>query len=114
MTQPDPYRTQSDAPTTSTSPYLSPQQYGSPNNSYPGVPVGTNPWAIAALVLGLCGTAIFAVVTGHVALSQINRSGEQGRGLAIAGLVLGYLEIVLWFVFFAAIMGFFALGASQT
>ena len=33
------------------------------------------------------------VITGHIALAQIKRSGEKGRGLAITGLVLGYLYI---------------------
>jgi hypothetical protein len=37
--------------------------------------------------------AVAGVVTGHVALAQIKRSGEKGRGLAITALVLGYLYI---------------------
>lgn len=59
--------------------------------------------AIASLVLGILGiilclaplTAIPAVICGHVAWSQIKRSSGtlQGEGLAIAGLVLGYLGI---------------------
>lgn len=116
MTQPDPYSADqygaAQAPTSS--PYLGQPQYGSPSGYYPGVQRGTNPWAITSLVLGLFGTAIFAVITGHVALAQINRSGEQGRGLAIAGLVLGYLEIVLWALFFAAVFGFLAISSSSS
>jgi len=38
---------------------------------------------------------IVAVVCGHVARSQIRKSGEQGDGMAIAGLVLGYLGIAI-------------------
>jgi Domain of unknown function (DUF4190)/Domain of unknown function (DUF1707) len=56
----------------------------------------TNGFAVASFVLGLLwmwwlGSAL-AVVFGHVALSQIRRSGgaQGGRGLAIAGLSLGY------------------------
>lgn len=99
------------------SPYLgAPQptaQYGSPQGHYAGLPPGaTNPWSIAALVLGLCGTAILAVVAGHVALSQISRTGESGRGLAIAGLVLGYLEIVLYVLLVAGLFGFFVWAGS--
>ena len=39
--------------------------------------------------------SFLAVIFGHVALGQINRSGgrQQGAGLAITGLVLGYLEL---------------------
>ena len=43
--------------------------------------------------------AVAGVITGHIALAQIKRSGEKGRGLAIAGLVVGYLYIagaILW------------------
>jgi|SRR5580658_1885184 hypothetical protein len=34
---------------------------------------------------------IVAVVCGHAAKSQIKQTGEQGAGMATAGLVLGYL-----------------------
>ena len=37
--------------------------------------------------------AVAGVITGHIALAQIKRSGEKGRALAITGLVLGYLYI---------------------
>ena len=59
--------------------------------------------AIACLVLGLFGGSllffigsILAVVFGHIALNQIKQSDGElgGRGLAIAGLILGYLVIV--------------------
>lgn len=35
------------------------------------------------------------VVLGHLALPQIRRTAERGRGAAIAGLVIGYLMCVL-------------------
>ncbi|WP_162236926.1 DUF4190 domain-containing protein [Agreia sp. Leaf283] len=38
--------------------------------------------------------SLVAVITGHMALGQIKRTAEKGRGLAIAGLVLGYAGIV--------------------
>jgi hypothetical protein len=34
-------------------------------------------------------------VTGHIALSQIRKTGEQGRGLAKAGLILSYVFVAL-------------------
>ncbi len=49
---------------------------------------GTNGFAIAALVLGIIGGAVLSVIFGLVALSQIRRTGQSGRGMAIAGLVL--------------------------
>jgi hypothetical protein len=57
----------------------------------------TNGLAIASLVCGLVWIwwfgSVLAIVFGHVALGQIRRSGgmQGGRGLAIAGLVLGYI-----------------------
>ena len=56
--------------------------------------VGTNALAIVALVLGIFG-GVLAIPVGHVSLNQIRRSGESGRGLAVAGLVLGYLSLVV-------------------
>jgi len=54
----------------------------------------TNGLAIASLVLALCGLGLLPVIFGHVALGQIKRSGDQGSGFAIAGLVIGYLTLV--------------------
>jgi peptidyl-prolyl cis-trans isomerase B (cyclophilin B) len=42
------------------------------------------------------------VIFGHVALSQINKTGEGGRGLAIAGLVIGYVSCALSVIYFIA------------
>ncbi|GAB2599296.1 DUF4190 domain-containing protein [Pseudactinotalea suaedae] len=125
MSQPPntPYGT-SDAPTQPygqpepTSPYLSSpaQSYGTPDAQYHGLnPTESyNPWAIASLVLGLCATAILAVIAGHVALSQIKRTGQRGAGLAIAGLILGYLEIAFYTVLIIASLGFLAWAGSQS
>lgn len=35
------------------------------------------------------------IVLGHISLAQIKRTGEKGRGLAIAGLVIGYIFTAL-------------------
>ncbi len=69
---------------------------------YPPYPVyvaapPTNGLAIAALVLGIVWVywvgSILAVIFGHIALSQIRRTGQGGRGMAVAGLVLGYIGL---------------------
>jgi hypothetical protein len=58
----------------------------------------TNGWAIASLVFALLWMAwmgsLAAVVCGHIALRQIRTGRQAGRGLAIAGLALGYLELL--------------------
>ena len=62
-----------------------------PYPPYPyGAPPRTNALAIAALISSFLCTPL-GIVFGHVSLAQIKRSGEQGRGLAIAGLVISYL-----------------------
>jgi preprotein translocase subunit SecG len=50
----------------------------------------TNVLAIVSFVLVFFG-AVPAIVLGHVALNQIHRTGQQGRGLAIAALIIGYV-----------------------
>jgi hypothetical protein len=49
--------------------------------------------SIATAATGFGGIA--GVITGHVSLAQIKKSGERGRGLAIAGLVIGYGYVAL-------------------
>jgi uncharacterized membrane protein len=61
----------------------------------------TNGLAIASLACGLAQFAfgplatIPAIVCGHMARSQIKRTGEQGAGLALAGLMLGWATVIL-------------------
>jgi peptidyl-prolyl cis-trans isomerase B (cyclophilin B) len=49
--------------------------------------------AIAALVCSLF-CAPLGIIFGHIARSQIKRSGEGGRGLALAGLIIGYVSAI--------------------
>ena len=65
----------------------------------PGGPGATSGKAIGSLVCGLMlfffPASVVAVILGHLSLSDIRKSGGrlEGRGLAIAGLVLGYAGI---------------------
>src|SRR5262245_48025814 len=76
--------------------YRYPPQYG-----YPPPAPGTNAMAVASLVCSLFGWvclfigAFLGVIFGFIALSQIKRSGQRGRGLAIAGIVIGSVLLVL-------------------
>ncbi|GAA2625056.1 hypothetical protein GCM10009863_44570 [Streptomyces axinellae] len=72
-------------------------------------PPRTNGSAIGALVCGILSpmyglTAIPAVVLGHKAKAEIRRSGEEGAGLATAGLVLGWLAIGFALAFILAVV----------
>jgi Domain of unknown function (DUF4190) len=53
--------------------------------------------AITSFILGLLWLSwlgsIAAVILGHIALRNIRRTHASGRGLAIAGLVLGYIGL---------------------
>lgn len=63
---------------------------------YKPITPSTNSLAVVALVLGLV-FPLLAIPFGHTARAQIRRTGEQGRGMALAGLILGYLGII-WIV----------------
>ena len=76
----------------------------------------TSALAIVSLVAGVLGWtllpflgSIAAVVTGHMARSEIRRAPDrlEGDGLAIAGLVLGYLSIALAVLLVFAVFLFF-------
>jgi hypothetical protein len=57
-------------------------------------PAPTNTLAIISLVTSLLGIGLAGVICGHMALSEIRKSSESGHGLAIAGLIIGYVQIV--------------------
>ena len=83
---------------TAPAPYQAgPSAYGWMANSPTISNGGTNGLAIASLVLGILWLygigSILALVFGYVALNQIKRRNENGRGLAIAGTVLGWIGV---------------------
>jgi hypothetical protein len=67
---------------------------GTASNSIPM----TNTLAVLSLVFSFI-VAIVGVILGHVALSQIARTGQEGRGLAITGLVVGYVSLLAGMIF---------------
>lgn len=80
----------------STTTYQS-QQYGMQQR--------TNTLAIVALV-GSFFVSLVGIICGHIALGQIKQTGEKGRGLALAGLIIGYAGLVIGilYVVFAVIL----------
>jgi Domain of unknown function (DUF4190)/Septum formation len=80
-------------------------QYGA---TWPPPSQGVSGLAIASFVLGLLGvfllTAVLSVILGIAAMAEIRRSGQRGRGLAIAGFALSGVWV-------AAIVGLIVLGA---
>ncbi|QLL10419.1 DUF4190 domain-containing protein [Mycobacterium vicinigordonae] len=57
--------------------------------SFPSAYTGTNGLAVTALILAFVAAPL-AIPFGHIARSQIRRTGEQGSGMALAGLIIGY------------------------
>lgn len=62
----------------------------------------TNTLAIVSFVSSFF-ISLVAVITGHIAVSQIKKTKEKGKGFAIAGLVIGYVGI--FFTILAVIGG---------
>lgn len=103
-----------------------PAQYGAyPQPGYPqqqpypgyaaqpyAAPRGTNTMAILALVFGIL-VAPLGLVFGFVARSQIKKTGEDGDGLALAGIIIGGIFTLLFIAYIVFIVIFFAAVASS-
>jgi len=72
----------------------------------------TNVLAIVSLVLSLVSISIGGVITGHIALNQIKKNGEGGRGLALAGLIVGYVGCLGWLLFWLSIILSVVIGGA--
>jgi hypothetical protein len=56
---------------------------------------------------------ILAVIFGHIGLSQIKRTGEDGHGQALAGLIMGYVSIALGLLALIVLIGLFGVGFAM-
>ncbi|WP_295845704.1 DUF4190 domain-containing protein [uncultured Microbacterium sp.] len=96
-------------PTTST---FGQPAYGTPNAGYGygggyAAPARTNVLAIISLVASLVGFvlilpvvgSIAGVIMGHISLKQIKDRGERGRGMALAGVIVGYVTLLFVILF---------------
>ncbi|HLU33064.1 MAG TPA: DUF4190 domain-containing protein [Natronosporangium sp.] len=97
---PDPYGPSSPPPGGYPPPGSYPPPPGPPGYGYgyappPPPPPGTNTMAILSLVFALLFSPL-GIVFGHIAKKQIRESGEEGDGLATAGLVIGYIFTSLY------------------
>lgn len=78
----------------------------------------TNGMAIAALICGVCQiffwfvAGIPAIVLGHMARKQIRQTGEAGDGMALTGMILGYIGLALTALFVILIV-IIAVAASR-
>ncbi|WP_019630014.1 DUF4190 domain-containing protein [Actinomadura atramentaria] len=85
-----------------------------PYGSGPGG--GTNTlsiWSLIAGIVGLftCGViSLAAVIIGHMSLRQIAATGQRGRGMALTGLILGYVALVGWIIYWIVSLIFVGTG----
>ncbi|MEU8079372.1 DUF4190 domain-containing protein [Catellatospora citrea] len=113
----DPYA----VPPVSADPYAAPAVSGAPYSPQPtgayGVPLtpyaqgpaapGTNGMAIASMVLGIVGVlmcwcygigalpGLIGAILGHVSQKQIRERQQEGRGMAITGIITGWSAVAL-------------------
>ena len=59
--------------------------------------------AVTSLVTGILSltlchffTAIPAIVCGHIGVKQADRGEASGRGMAMSGMIMGYISLVFW------------------
>lgn len=99
-----------------------PQPVTPPVSAQPGYPQGyaappTNTMAIVALVLAFIVPLVGAIL-GHVALGQIKRTGESGHGLALAGVIIGWvftaIAAIAILFYIVAMVSMFALIGTTT
>jgi len=89
----------------------------------------SEPLAVLSLIfsiLGLCGfccgffltAAIAGIICGHIALSRIKANPElEGHGLAMAGLVIGYVAVggwLIWILLFGGLAVLQGISESMT
>lgn len=96
------------------------QQFG--YGAYPGyggypAPPGTNGLAVGAMITSIFGLfcygvpALIGAILGHAALSQVKRTGQSGQGMALAGVIIGWIGFALWLAF---LILYVSLGLSET
>ncbi|MBB5870489.1 hypothetical protein F4553_003868 [Allocatelliglobosispora scoriae] len=98
--------------------YGPPAAYTNPYGAYPVQSARTNGMAIAAMVLGIVGLVLLCcyglgglvglvgAILGHVSMKQIRERGENGRGMALAGVITGWSAVVLSIIAVVAIVLF--------
>lgn len=107
------------------------------NGSYPGgngnyqapppyppynQPAKTNGKSIVTLVLGILSLVvpyvgfligIVGIIFGALSFKELKKTGEQGRGLAIGGLITSILGTLLWGLIAIFLIVFLIIGFSE-
>ncbi|MDQ2706417.1 MAG: DUF4190 domain-containing protein [Actinomycetota bacterium] len=97
-------------------PQAGPMQPGYPGQAWAPAPP-TNGLAVASLILGIVGLclgffvvpfigAVPALICGYLGRKQIRERGDAGDGMALAGIILGWIGVasqLAWVAFFVFI-----------
>jgi hypothetical protein len=105
---------------------------GGPVYAPAGAGTQTNTLAIVSLAAGIGSffahivpgvggftVALIAVITGYMARKQIRETGEQGMGMATAGMIIGIVHIgllvlvVIGLIFFIFVFGLVLFGVHR-
>lgn len=108
--------------TAPTQPYQAAQPGYAPVQASPApAPAGTkvsdtNTFALLSIILAFIAP-LAAIIFGHMGLSQIKRTGDAGRGIALTGTIIGYAYFVaigLFIIFYIGmlVMVFGTMGAA--
>ena len=66
-----------------------------------------NVLSIVAFIIVFFGFSLISIILGFIGLSQIKKTGERGRGLALWAIVLGFVSIIIgiivWIIVVATI-----------
>jgi general secretion pathway protein G len=75
----------------------------------------TSTMAVISLVTALLCIPLVSIILGHLARSEVRKSNGTiaGAGIALAGLIIGYLQVVAWVLFLISLIGGLGLVASN-
>ncbi|MGO3885807.1 MAG: DUF4190 domain-containing protein [Mycetocola sp.] len=94
--------------------YTAPPTGGAPDGFAPESRVGkTSLLAVFSLVAPFVGASLLGIIMGAVALTQLKKTGETGKGLAIAGIVVGGVFILAGLIFALFIFAVFGAAYDQ-
>lgn len=82
-------------------------------------PSGTNGKAIGSLVTSLAGLffcgvpSVVGLILGVIAMRETKQTGQEGYGMALAGVIVGALSVVGWLLYVVVIIFFFAVASTS-
>jgi Domain of unknown function (DUF4190) len=86
----------------------------------PPRPPGTNGKAIGSLVTSLVGVlfcglpSIVGMILGVMAMRETKQTGQEGYGLALAGVIVGAIAVVGWLLYVVFVVFLIAISSSPT